>query len=116
MSEEETKLKLKKRYTQNYREAHVRYVNETTEATMLHAKAIVEQETKRWHSQLQMLSGPAKVGAEYPLDKGLDDGKVRVKIKGAEYTANCFPVERIDEYWAPRLAAVLSDTKKLLLP
>jgi len=98
-----------KKYRRRYRDHHTRYVNETTEATMLHTKSITARETFNWFNILQSTDPWGKVGAEFPSNKGLDDGKVEVIIKGDPYVANCFPVEKIDNYWVPKLSMALAD-------
>jgi len=99
----------KYKYRRMYRDAHTRYVNETTEATMLHAKSIVAEETEKWARYLKT----SPIGIEFPPDKGLGDGKVYVDIRGNSYLANCFPIERVEEYWTPKLKALYGESYML---
>ena len=110
MSEEEAK-NANLPYRRVYKDPHTRYVDETKEATMLHAKSITIEETKRWTPQLQNPGETfPKIGVEFPHDKDLDDGNVPVEVNGVSYFANCFPVERIDTYWVPKLKQNLVTT------
>jgi len=93
----------KYKYRRMYTDAHTRYVNENTEAIMIHAKSITVHETKRWRRQLKNEVVPnCMIGIEYPADKGLMDGKVLALVRKDHLYANCFPVEKIDNYWIPR--------------
>jgi len=102
----------KYKYGRMYKDAHTRYVNETTEATMLHTKSVSVSETKKWAGQLKHTGRSfSKLGMEFPPDKGLGDGKVSVKFDGNSYFANCFPVEKVDNYWVSKLRETMNNNK-----
>lgn len=95
----------KYKYRRMYRDAHTRYVNETTEATMLHTKSVVAKETYSWFRMLHSKRGSSasEIGIEYPDGKGLTDREVSVEVRGELYFANCFPIEKVEKYWIPKL-------------
>ena len=82
----------------------IRYSDEGIEGTMLHTKAIVAKETNYWNRTAEMMPKNVKVGLEWPRDK---DEKTHpdfyTSIHGAKYHPNCYPVEKIDDYWVPKL-------------
>eukprot|EP00552_Chaetoceros_brevis_P004033 CAMPEP_0197743874 /NCGR_PEP_ID=MMETSP1435-20131217/36586_1 /TAXON_ID=426625 /ORGANISM="Chaetoceros brevis, Strain CCMP164" /LENGTH=73 /DNA_ID=CAMNT_0043334999 /DNA_START=68 /DNA_END=289 /DNA_ORIENTATION=+ len=72
---------------------------------MLHSKAVVQNETIQW-----MNTG--KVGIEWPRGKdSATDEDFKVQVDGERYTPNCFPVEKIDDYWVPKLEEALQISK-----
>lgn len=108
MSEQEAKA-INHAWRRVYKEAHIRYVDEETEATMLHTKAIVEKETRQWDR-----SPDTNVGVAYPPGTSEKNGTVTVEINGNTLPANCYPVEKIDQYWAPKLEAAMKDRAGML--
>ena len=106
MSEQEAK-DIKHSWRRVYKEGHIRYVDEETEATMLHTKAIVEEETIKWDRYRD-----TNVGVAYPPGTSDLNGTVSVEVNGLYLPANCYPIEKIDEYWAPRLEAAMKDRMK----
>ena len=112
-----------KPYRQLYREQHVRYVDEISEATMLHAKSIVLEETNNWLSACKLPNtASCKLGIPFPpnsttlniaskfhpvtVQKDLTifyaNGK-RTMQYNVNFTANCFEHVEIDQDWVPLL-------------
>jgi len=121
MSEKEVKSANLSKYTykRRYTDAHTRYTNEATEATMLHTKAIAEKETRNWrelsYSGKQRI-GQQRIGIEYPLnadynefDENAEAFYVQMAGEKKSLVANCFPIEKIDTYWVPKLNAALAE-------
>ena len=103
MSEQQAK-DINHNWRRVYKEEHIRYVDEETEATMLHTKAIVERETLRWDKERD-----TNVGIAYPPGTSDLTGKVTVEQNGLNLTANCYPVEKIDQHWAPILESAMKE-------
>jgi len=84
--------------------SHVRFVDETKEATMLHTKAIVTKETAAWHRKLSYngTRDSSMVGVEWP-ESSNDGDDLTVAIKGENYYPNCYIVPWIDNHWVPKL-------------
>lgn len=105
MGKPETEAKGRRFLTRYRPQTHTRFTNEETEGTMLHSKAVVQKETIQW-----MNTG--KVGIEWPRGKdSTTDEDFKVQVDGAGYTPNCFPVEKIDDYWVPKLEEALQISK-----
>jgi len=106
-----------------YKEQHVKYVDEISEATMLHTKSIVIEETSNWlkackrddtancklgipfppkSTTLNMASklSPVKVDKKWTILKA--DGVKSVQVDN-KWTANCFEHVEIDKDWVPLL-------------
>ncbi len=96
-------------FRHRYRTAiHSKFTNEETEGTMLHSKAIVRSETRNWKDFLQHTPENSKVGLEWPRGKDPEtDPELKVAVNGEEYRPNCYPVEKIDDYWVPKLEEAL---------
>jgi len=90
---------------------------------MLHTKAIVRRETTDWYSNSMAgkeRTSYQRVGIEFPPNADFDeyskydpniprkDQTFLVEIEGRTLVANCFPIEKIDRYWVPKLNAALS--------
>ncbi len=101
-------------YRTRYRPTiHSKFTDEETEGTMLHSKAIVQKETQNWKNALMNFPSNSKVGMEWPRGKGPDtDPDLRVTFEGEQYRPNCYPVEKIDDYWVPKLDEALKKRGK----
>ena len=102
-----------KRFKTRYKVDHTRYADEETEGTMLHTKAIVAKDIFYWASNLKNMPEKSKLGVEWPA--GWDDTDhpdAKVEIHNNEFSPNCYPVEKIDKYWVPRLSEALSKRLK----
>lgn len=105
-----------------------RFVDEATEGTMLHTKALVSKETRMYNKTLFENPSRSNIGVEWP--PGIDEnsnttdpqfvktidikGKtyeaVMVDINGQNYFPNCYPVPNVDEKWVPILEAAVQKT------
>jgi hypothetical protein len=99
---------LGKKWNRRYKVTSLRYVDEETEGTMLHTKAIVEKEIRFWNRTIHVNPKNTKLGVEWPAE--LDEHQNpthRTFIHGAHYQPNCYPVTKIDDVWVPRLMEAL---------
>lgn len=99
-----------KKWLRRYKVTSLRYVDEETEGTMLHTKAIVEKEVRFWNRTIQLNPKNTKLGVEWP--GGMDENQnpmFRTVIHGASYRPNCYPVPKIEEVWVPRLTTALGN-------
>jgi len=103
-------VKLRQAYNPRYRpQKHTAFTDEETQGTMLHTKAIVEQEIQYWNRTLHLYEKNCKLGIEWPngTDELMKDKRVMVEIGEDRYPPNCYPVKKIDEYWVPKLVEAL---------
>lgn len=110
-----------------------RFVNEETEGTMLHTKAVVPKETRKFNQSLFQNPDKAAIGVEWPpgMDKfsnatdakyvktivinGESHEAIMVEVNGKNYFPNCFTVPNVDEHWVPLLEKAVQNiisTKK----
>lgn len=101
MGKPETEAKGQRFFTRYRPQTHTKFTDEEIEGTMLHSKAVVQTETIQWKRT-------EKVGIEWPRGKDLTtDPDFKVQIDGNGHTPTCFPVEKIDDYWVPKLREAL---------
>lgn len=92
-----------------------RFANEETEGLMIHTKAVAHQDTSGW---LRMCSiensyapkkkrGLCRLGVPWPKDPEL--AKLNATGHGKGWAYNCYPNERVENYFAPRLKEKLAD-------
>ena len=81
------------------------YMDEEAEATMLHTNAIVERETMRWDERRDTMVDIAY----HPPGTSDLTGTVTVEQNELNLTANCYPVEKIDQHWAPILESAMKE-------
>lgn len=103
-------LKAGKQYVHRYSvRPNLKFVDEETEGTMLHTKAIVEKEIRYWEATLSKTPLGSKIGVEWPKGKDPEHNpETKVEIHGKKYSPSCYPVEKIDNYWVPKLTEALS--------
>jgi hypothetical protein len=101
------------RYNRRYKVSSTRYADEETEGTMLHTKAIVEKQILYWNKTLIINSQNSKIGVNWPagLEESQNPDKT-VEMHDTKYVPNCYPVEKIDEYWVPKLSEALAKRGK----
>eukprot|EP00547_Thalassionema_nitzschioides_P015074 CAMPEP_0194240100 /NCGR_PEP_ID=MMETSP0158-20130606/6376_1 /TAXON_ID=33649 /ORGANISM="Thalassionema nitzschioides, Strain L26-B" /LENGTH=889 /DNA_ID=CAMNT_0038974739 /DNA_START=67 /DNA_END=2736 /DNA_ORIENTATION=+ len=97
-----------KRYWNN--DVTERVANELTEATMLHTKSTLPEQTSRWkqrcHYQFEKKWRGCSVGFAWPT--GLQDENDNHRPEdGMEY--NCFRNDKVDSYWLPQLKQRLDE-------
>lgn len=91
-----------------YKEQAVRYVDEIDEATMLHTKSIVTEETSNWRNGCRLKKPNCKVGVPFPPGKdNSENTDVFVLRDDLGFTCNCYPHEKIDNYWVGKLEDAL---------
>ena len=99
-----------------------RYSDEINEATMLHAKTTGDGATSNWKETCAKGYVPpdrksvwkCRVGLAYPRGtKSVYSEKDMPKLYTEDgYTMNCFPYEKLTDYWIPKLKEALSKRKK----
>ena len=95
-------------FRQRYKEEHVRFSDEETEATMLHTKAIVQKETNNWANVCSWKPDNCKVGIPFPEDISTHDTLLEIDVgQSKRMVANCYPHLQIDNYWVPKLDQAL---------
>mmetsp|Transcript_22275 Transcript_22275/g.46144 ORF Transcript_22275/g.46144 Transcript_22275/m.46144 type:complete len:222 (+) Transcript_22275:2010-2675(+) len=92
-------------WRRGYKELAVKIVDEEKEATMLHTKSVVWDQTKKWEKACKLNNPICKVGFPFPDGKDRSDGVVRNEDG---YTCNCFVNKKIESVWVPKLEAALS--------
>lgn len=103
MGKPEAKKKGLEWFTRYNIRKQARFVNEVTEGTMLHTKAIVAKETIYFEKLLSNSRSKdmSLVGIEWPSDGLGHQGSL--KINGKSFYPNCYPVEWIENHWSPLL-------------
>jgi hypothetical protein len=77
-------------------------------ATMLHTKAVARQDTSNWKTACKHNQGFCRIGTPYPpgaLEANLTEDK-------DGWTYNCWINEKVEDYWVPKLQAVLDSSEK----
>mmetsp|Transcript_62163 Transcript_62163/g.183786 ORF Transcript_62163/g.183786 Transcript_62163/m.183786 type:complete len:905 (-) Transcript_62163:578-3292(-) len=107
-----------------YKEKSNHIMDEDSEARMLHTKSIKYQDTRNWRKTCrlrprQTLSEPlpprvfnslhpmCKLGTPFPPGKNWDTQNETLK-DAANWVYNCFMVEKIENYWVPKLVDSLN--------
>ena len=86
--------------------AHLRSFYELNEATMLHTKSKVANNTMNWKTQCKIPKQSeegCKLGFAFPI--GADPKKEKYDKDGWAY--NCYINEKIETYWWPRLVEAI---------
>ena len=96
------------KWKRGYKERDVKVVDEIVEATMLHSKSVVWDQTRKWEKACK-LNNPAGCKVGLPFPEGMHrSNNVGNALKNEEgFTYNCFVNKKIEEKWVPKLEAVL---------
>lgn len=95
-------------FRQRYKEEHMRFSDEETEATMLHTKAIVQKETNNWANVCAWNPSNCKVGIPFPEDISTHNSELKIDVNQSKrMVANCYPHLQVDKYWVPKLKQAL---------
>ena len=96
------------KWKRGYKERDVKVVDEIEEATMLHSKSVVWDQTRKWEKACK-LNNPAGCKVGFPFPEGMHrSNNVGNALKNEEgFTYNCFVNTKIEEKWVPKLEAVL---------
>jgi hypothetical protein len=78
---------------------------------MLHTKHVTSLETRYWERQLKTPDTPSILGIAVPRGENLDNNKNLIPFHWNNLTlaSNCYPVEKIEDYWAPKLTKVMRE-------
>jgi hypothetical protein len=99
MTKEETK-RAGMRFGKASPDPLLRFANEMTEVTMLHAKAMAMQDTAGWEKQCKgEMEGSCKIGVPYP---DLNTSNTVTKDEHG-WLYNCYVNPKIEEFWVPLL-------------
>ena len=93
-------------FKRGYKERDVKVVDEIKEATMLHSKSVVWDQTRKWEKTCKLNNPVCKVGFPFPDGKHRSDGVLK---NDEGYTYNCFVNKRIENTWVPKLEAALQN-------
>lgn len=108
MSRSETNeagLQWKQRHNED-RMGNARFINELTEATMIHTKAVTTAEIgKEWKDRCQKLN--CHFGFAFPEGEGLDKSK-KIEKNSDGNVMNCYPNPIVTDRWVPKLREELS--------
>ena len=96
------------KWKRGYKERDVKVVDEIEEATMLHSKSVVWDQTRKWEKACK-LNNPAGCKVGFPFPVGMHrSNNVGNALKNEEgFTYNCFVNTKIEEKWVPKLEGVL---------
>jgi hypothetical protein len=92
-----------------------RVTDELNEAVMLHTKTTTADQTSNWanrcHYQFDKKWKGCYVGFPWPGGVEKKGDESNHNAEGMEY--NCFPIEKVTNYWAPRLRDALAKRQAL---
>jgi hypothetical protein len=93
-------------FRRGYKEHNVKVVDEIKEATMLHSKSVVWDQTRKWEKACKLNNPICKVGFPFPEGKHRSDGVLK---NDDGYTYNCFVNKKVENTWVPKLEAALQN-------